>query len=74
MSGYRPRGSAAKYPDKQLSAAQAKAQLMALLYTCRPERLAQLTIDSLASMYRVNRREIEYELTIARQKEAEGKR
>ena len=57
-------------PDRQITQVEAKAQLARLLYGCRPEKLAEYTVDGLARMYRVAPREIEYALTIARQKRA----
>ncbi len=73
MSGYRPRGNARKQPDKQITQVQAKAQLQSLLWGCTEECLAQFTVDGLAPMYRVPRKEIEYELTVIRQKRAEAR-
>lgn len=59
-----------KYPDKQLSCLAAKNQLLALLTGCTDAALAALTQDQLERMYRVPAREIEYHLTIERQKRA----
>lgn len=57
-------------PQKEVTAAQAKIQLMTLLYSARPAALAALTVESLCRMYRVPPKVVEYELQIARQKRA----
>ncbi|SNT15785.1 hypothetical protein SAMN06295912_15010 [Sphingomonas laterariae] len=57
-----------KYPDKQITQAQALAQLKSLLTSARS--IDQFTVDSLGRMFRVPPKQIEYELTIARQKRA----
>ncbi|MBE7186046.1 MAG: hypothetical protein INR68_16740 [Methylobacterium mesophilicum] len=57
-------------PQKEVTAAQAKTQLMTLLYSARPAALATFTVEDLCRMYRVPERVVEYELTIARQKRA----
>lgn len=54
------------FPDKQLSTAAARAQLKTMLAGARS--LDHFTVDGLARMFRVPEREIEYELTIARQR------
>lgn len=59
-----------KYPDKQLTVMAARNQMLALVNGCTDAALATLTVDSLERMYRVPRREIEYHLTIARQRRA----
>ena len=58
------------YGSKTVTARSARTQLIQLLYSCTPERLAALTVDALVSMYRVDRREAECELIVARQKRA----
>lgn len=55
-------------PDPRISAAAAKAQLVTMLYQCRPEALAGFTVDGLCATHRVDRKVAEYELQIARQK------
>ncbi len=70
MSGYRPRGNAGKCPAKQLSVEQAKAQLTMFLYNAPIRALDAFTVEGLQRMYRVQPREIEYLLTICRQKRA----
>lgn len=70
MSGYRPRGNARRQPDKQLSVEQAKGQLQMFLYNCPLATLDALTIEGLQRMYRVQAREIECMLIVARQKRA----
>lgn len=62
------RGNAQRYPDKQLSVAAAKGEMVSFLYTCRPDRLADVTVDDLVARHRVDAKVAEYELTIARQK------
>lgn len=57
-------------PEKQVTPALARTQLVSLLYSCRPAMLATYTAESLCRMYRVDARTAEYELTIARQKRA----
>lgn len=49
-----------------ITVAAARAQLKAVLANARS--LDHFTVDQLARCYRVSAREIEYELTIARQK------
>ena len=56
--------------EKRLTTDQARVQLTMLLYNCRPKILDGLEVGELARMYRVPPREIEYLLTIARQKRA----
>lgn len=67
MSGYRPRGNARKQPDKQITQAEAEAQMVSFLYNCRPTMLDSLTVESLQRMYRVAAKVAEYRLTVARQ-------
>ena len=57
-----------KFPDKQLTVLAARNQMLSLVTGCTDAALATLTVDSLERMYRVPRREIEYHLTIERQK------
>lgn len=64
------RGNASRYADKRLTVDQAKSQLIAMLYNCRPNMLATYTADSLAATHRVPVKDCEYLLTIARQKRA----
>jgi len=64
------RGNASKYPSKQISAGEAKTQMMLLLNGCTDQRLAALTVDGLMASYRVDRKLAEYHLTIARQNRA----
>jgi hypothetical protein len=64
------RGNASKYPDKQVSAASAKAQLSMLLNGCTDERLSSFTVDGLGKMYRVPMHEIQTMLTVARMQRA----
>lgn len=68
------RGNASRFPNKQLGAAEAKGQMLALLHGCTDARLAALTVDGLMASYRVDRVTAEYHLTIARQKRAEERR
>ena len=67
MSGYRHRGNARKQPDKQITQAQAEAQMVSFLYNCRPPVLDSLTVESLQRMYRVTAKVAEWRLTVARQ-------
>lgn len=62
------RGNAQRYPDKRLSAMEAKAQMIAFLCNCRDEMLAAVTVDELCRRYRVGEREAEYQLILARQR------
>lgn len=64
------RFNASRRPDKQESAASARARLQAMLYNCRPNMLATYTPESLAATHRVPVKDCEYLLTIARQKRA----
>lgn len=64
------RGNASKFPDKRESQRSAKARMVAMLYGCRPAALDRFTVDGLAATHSVPVREVEYELTIARQKRA----
>lgn len=54
-----------KYPDKQITGAQALVSLKMMLVNAR--NLDQFTAESLARMYRVPIKDCEYHLTIARQ-------
>lgn len=66
------RGNATKFPDKRLSVAAAKAQMLQFLYGCRDDMLSRVTVDDLVTRYRTDRKTAEYELTIARQKRGAG--
>lgn len=61
-----------RFPDKQITQQAARTQLASLLSGCTDERLAAFTVGGLARIHRVPEREIEYELTIARQRRANG--
>lgn len=56
------RGNAARFPDKQLSAAHARAQLTQLLASATDERVLSFTVDSLVRQYRVPARDVECQL------------
>lgn len=65
------RGNASRYGTNPETVAEARARLVQLLYCCRPHMLDVHTVDSLARTHsKVPLREIEYQLTIARQKRA----
>jgi hypothetical protein len=70
VAGYRPRGNAQRHGEKQLSVEQAKAQLTMFLYNAPIRALDAFTVEGLQRMYRVQPRDIEYLLTICRQKRA----
>ncbi len=54
-----------------MTAAQHKTQLISLLYSCRPHMLDRYTAEELHRTHsKMSLREVEYELTIARQKRA----
>lgn len=57
--------------QQQMTQQQAKAQLLSLLYNCRPERLREMSAEELVRTHRVPLKLAEYELAIARQKRAE---
>ncbi|ODP39272.1 hypothetical protein [Sphingomonas turrisvirgatae] len=67
----RGRPQASRYGSAEMTGAQHKAQLTRLLYECRPHMLDRYTVDELLRTHsKVPRREVEYLLTIARQKRA----
>ena len=57
------RGNASRFPDKRISAKAAEAQLAMLLSGATDERIAAMTVDGLATMFRVDRRVIECKLS-----------
>lgn len=63
-------GNASRYPDKRLSVAESRAQMVAFLCNCTDAILAGATVDQLCSRFRVDARTAEYQLTIARQRRA----
>lgn len=59
------------FPKPDITVAQAKVQLTQFLFGCRPQALADVTVEQLVCRYRgLDARTAEYELTIARQKRA----
>lgn len=68
------RGRAAptsRFGSTEMTGAQHKLQLTRLLYECRPHRLDEFTVDELLRTHsKVPRKEVEYLLTIARQRRA----
>lgn len=65
------RGNASPYPNRKVSGAVAKAQLLEKLSNCRPHMLATYTAEELARWHNVPVKECEYHLTIARQRRAD---
>lgn len=63
-------GNASARPDKKMSQAQAKTQLMLLLENCTDGALAGFTVDRLLQTHNVDRKTAEYGLLIARQRRA----
>lgn len=60
-----------RYGSTEMTGAQHKAQLTRLLYECRPHMLDRYTVDDLLCTHsKVPRKEVEYLLTIARQRRA----
>jgi hypothetical protein len=47
------------YPKPQLTGAQSMVQLKTFLASCTDEKLAELTVDTLAPRFKVSRREVE---------------
>lgn len=67
----RPQPAQSRYAPPQMTGEQHKNQLMRLLYECRPHKLDEFTVDELLRTHsKVPAREVEYMLTIARQKRA----
>lgn len=63
--------NAGRWAAPQMTAAQHKTQLISLLYSCRPHMLDRFTAEDLHRTHsKMALREVEYELTIARQKRA----
>jgi len=62
------RANASRYPDKRMTQAQAKTQLMLLLENCTDSALAGFTPDRLAATHNVDRKDAEYALIIQRQR------
>ena len=63
--------SASRFAPPQMTGAQHKNQLLRLLYSCRPHMLDRYTAEELHRTHsKMSLREVEYELTIARQKRA----
>lgn len=63
------RGRAQHYGSSQPSLASDKARMMDFLYSCREHILAATTLEDLRRMYpRQPAREVEYALTIAKQR------
>lgn len=58
------------YPRPDITKTESSAQLIAFLYDCRPSALGAVTVDQLVARHRVDRKRVEYELNIARQKRA----
>lgn len=58
------------FGSKRISSRGSLAQLRLLLSGCTDGALNSFTVDRLAAMYDVAPKELEYELTIARQKRA----
>lgn len=68
--GGRPQ-PASRFAPPQMTGAQHKAQLTRLLYECRPHMLDRYDVDELLRTHsKVPRKEVEYLLTIARQRRA----
>lgn len=62
---------ASRFAAPQMTAAQHKTQLISLLYSCRPHMLDRYTAEELHRTHsKMSLREVEYALTIARQKRA----
>ncbi len=60
----------AHHPDQRQTRAQGKTQLALLLSGCTDKMLVSFKAETLATMYPVPLKEIEYALTIARQRRA----
>lgn len=52
------RGNAKKYPDKQISVAGARNNLLALLMGCTDAKLASFTVDGLTGLFRVPKAQV----------------